>query len=282
MDMVNTPKRPWCFMHLHCILIGSLVASSSLTSSSSSSTPTPVTSKVGRSAVLPCSWKSRLGDESLPDCHVQWQTPVDTVYEKWGERKWEAPEFRGRVAVPEERLAAGDCSLTVSDLQFGDVGLYESFIVRGGGEVKERVFIQSVRLAVHDHKSSQSRHLGDNMVLELHTHKSVRLVYQGRNSSDWSDVWMRGDQNSERLEKHQEREQLTLKRLQTTDEGTYKVLDEHGLAVSTVQLTVNGSKTQILPRFQDRLAGDAADNRCSSLLVAFGLAIAPLALHLLQ
>lgn len=51
---------------------------------------------------------------------------------------------------------------------------------------------------------------------------------------------MRGDENSERLEKHPLNEQLTIRKLNSLDEGTYKVLDEHGLAVSTVQLSVEG------------------------------------------
>lgn len=51
---------------------------------------------------------------------------------------------------------------------------------------------------------------------------------------------MRGDDNSQRLEKHLLLEQLTVKRLQPSDDGIYKVLDQHGLAVSTVQLSVDG------------------------------------------
>lgn len=61
-----------------------------------------------------------------------------------------------------------------------------------------------------------------------------------RNDSAWSDLWMRGDNNTQRLEKHLLLEQLTVKRLKPSDEGIYKVLDQHGLAVSTVQLSVDG------------------------------------------
>lgn len=61
-----------------------------------------------------------------------------------------------------------------------------------------------------------------------------------RNSSQWSDLWMRGDEDNQRLEKHPVKEQLTVKMLESSDEGTYKVLDEHGLAISTVQLAVEG------------------------------------------
>lgn len=63
-----------------------------------------------------------------------------------------------------------------------------------------------------------------------------------RNSSQWSDLWVRGDDDSERLEKHPLEEQLRIKKVKSSDEGTYKVLDEHGLAVSTVQLSVEGER----------------------------------------
>lgn len=63
-----------------------------------------------------------------------------------------------------------------------------------------------------------------------------------RNSSQWSDVWVRGDDNSERLEKHPVREQLKMKKVTRSDEGMYKVLDDQGLAVSTVQLAVEGER----------------------------------------
>lgn len=55
-------------------------------------------------------------------------------------------------------------------------------------------------------------------------------------------MWMRGDENTERLEKHPLKEQLTIKNLKSSDGGTYKVLDEQGLAVSTVLLSVEGQR----------------------------------------
>lgn len=58
---------------------------------------------------------------------------------------------------------------------------------------------------------------------------------------------MRGDENSRRLEKHLLKEQLTLKNLNSSDEGTYKVLDEQGLAVSTVQLYMEGERLSSPP-----------------------------------
>lgn len=66
---------------------------------------------------------------------------------------------------------------------------------------------------------------------------------------EWSDLWMRGDTNSERLDKHPHKEQLTIKNLQKSDEGLYKVLDKQGLAISTVQLSLasphTGSSTTV-------------------------------------
>lgn len=108
-----------------------------------------VISTVGNQAVLPCNWKSRLGEEAPPTCHIQWTTPADTVFELRGEHKWQAEEFEGRVEVPEESLGSGDCSLIISDVQIGDAGRYESFmVVDGVKSTKTRVFIQSVKLSV--------------------------------------------------------------------------------------------------------------------------------------
>ncbi|KAM6975013.1 galectin 17 [Tautogolabrus adspersus] len=134
-----------------------------------------------------------------------------------------------------------------------DMGRYESFmVVDGAWSTKTRVFIQSVKLLVSDHKSLQTRAPGEDLVLDLHTSHSVRVIFQGRNSSDWTDLWMKDDENSLRWEKHPLREQLIIKNLKHSDEGLYKVLDEHGLAVSSVQLSVKeGSNSHKLPHTQD-------------------------------
>ena len=58
-------------------------------------------------------------------------------------------------------------------------------------------------------------------------------------------LWMRGE-NSQRLEEHPLLNQITLKNLRHSDEGTYKVLDERGLSVSTVQLSVAGERSSSL------------------------------------
>ncbi|XP_008302378.1 galectin 17 [Stegastes partitus] len=258
--------RLWFFIHLQCLLTGHVVDSSSLPSARYVS----VTSTVGSQAVLPCSWKSRLGEVALPACHVQWASLSDTVFEQWGEARWQAAEFKDRVKVPEEKLGSGDCSLIISDVQIGDTGRYESFMVVDGERSKgTRVFIQSVKLSVFDHKSHQSRRPGGDLVVELHTPRSIRLVFQARNSSVWSDVWMRGDKNSQRLEKDPLLEQLTIKNLKSSDEGTYKVLDNQGLAISTVQLSVEENFTAArVDKMLENVPTDAAvQSKCSILLL---------------
>uniref|UniRef100_A0A671TIU6 Uncharacterized LOC115577316 n=1 Tax=Sparus aurata TaxID=8175 RepID=A0A671TIU6_SPAAU len=210
-------RTSWCYTLLCFLLGGSVDSSSSVTQLQS------VITRVGNEAVLPCSWKSRLPEVDLPTCHIQWATPVDTVFELRGEQKWEAEEFKGRVEVPEERLGSGDCSLIIRDVQIGDTGRYESFMVVDGARSKKtRVFIQGIKLSVFDHKSLQSRAPGEDLVLDLYTRHSFRVVFQDRNSSQWSDLWMRGDEDSERLEKNPHREQLTMRKLTSSDEGTYK------------------------------------------------------------
>lgn len=232
-----------------------------------------VTSKVGEQAVLPCSWKSRLGETPPSTCHVQWRTPEEMVFELRGDRRWQAEELEGRLGVPEESLGSGDCSLIISDVQIGDAGRYESFMVVDGlRSRKSRVFIDSVRLLVFgqsglrsgfswspfsasvkpflfvlDHKLLESRAPGTDLILDLHTSQSLTVVFQGRNSSHWSNLWTRGDDDSERLQKDPVKEQLTIRKLRSRDQGTYKVLDKHGLAVSTVQLSVEGQSADLQP-----------------------------------
>ncbi|XP_033950017.1 galectin 17 [Pseudochaenichthys georgianus] len=260
--------RQWFFLQLLCFLIGSLVDSFSLSSATS---PLSVTFKVGNQAVLPCSWKQRLGEEAPSTCYIQWNSPADTIFELQGEKKWQAEEFQGRVEVPEEKLKSGDCSLVISDVQIGDTGRYESFmLVDGARSTKTKVFIQSVKLSVSDYKSILFRGPGEDLVLDLYTQHSGKVVFQDRNSSEWSVVWMRGEEDSERMEQDVANERLTIKNLKSSDEGMYKVMDEQGLAVSTVLLSViEGSKAVKLAQTMEHQVptGGAVRGSCSALLL---------------
>lgn len=228
---------------------------------------------VGDQAVLPCSCKPQRGEqgEGPSACYIQWTVLADVVLEQHGSEKWQAEEFKGRVEVPEESLGTGNCSLIIRDVQIGDTGRYESFMVVDGEQsTKTKVFIQSVKLIVFDHKSRQSRAPGEDLVLDLHTTHSVRVIFHRKSSSESSVMWMREDKNSPRLEKHPQKEQLTIKNLSRSDEGTYKVLDEQGLVVSTVQLFVEDGSTalKVLQSMEEEtLTGDAAKNSCSEILL---------------
>ncbi|XP_034016262.1 uncharacterized protein lgals17 [Thalassophryne amazonica] len=233
-----------------CFLITCLVESSSLPSMSN---PVAVTSRVGQQVALPCSWKPRLGTVAPPICHVQWSTHTEIIYEQKGSQKWQAAEFKDRTEISAERILIGDCSLTINDLQITDRGMYDSFMVINKTKSrKTRVFLQSIELSVLEHKSWKSHGLGEDMVLDLYTGHACKVIFQGRNSTEWSVLWMREDGNNQRLEKHPGEEQITLKKITSSDEGTFKVLDNHGLVVSTMQLSVNesasGQKHHQLPQ----------------------------------
>ncbi|XP_026155727.1 galectin 17 [Mastacembelus armatus] len=266
--MTTSPLSLWCLV-MNCFLVGTLVDSSFPSSALNVAT---ITSRVGDKAVLPCRWKTVLENVPLQDFHIQWMIPGSLVFEQQGQQMWQAGDFEGRVEVPEQRLEDGDCSLIISDVQISDTGRYESFmVVNGPRSVKTRAFIQGVKLFVLDHKSFQSCGPGEDLVLDLHTPHSARLVFQSRNSnsSEWSDLWMRGDENGERLEKHPVKEQLTIRKVKSSDEGTYKVLDERGLAVSTVQLSVE-EKSRSLKVHQviekETPTDDVAKSSCSVFL----------------
>ncbi|KAJ3609047.1 hypothetical protein NHX12_023574 [Muraenolepis orangiensis] len=189
--------------------------------------PEVVVCAAGGQARLPCIRRT---------ANVEWssQAPPDTVYERWGDQVWAAPDYLGRVEVPADQLEAGDCSLVIRDVQILDGGMYDSYCVESQG----KTYLGSVRLSVTDHKLRRSVGAGEDLVLELHTPQAVRVVFQERNASEWSLLWLRGDKVSPRLYKHQEREEVVLIQTTSQDQGYYKVLDHHGLAVSTLQLTV--------------------------------------------
>ncbi|KAF7210767.1 galectin 17 [Nothobranchius furzeri] len=259
--------RLWFFIYLQCFLTGSLVDSSTLPAGAR---PQYIFAMVGNEAKLPCSWKSHQDAATPSPCHIQWVSPPHTVFEQDGEDKWQAEEFEGRLEVPQEKLGLGDCSLIIKDVQIVDTGKYESFmIVEGARSKMTRVFIQSVKLRVNDHKTEHSHRPGEDFVLTLYTPRSSTVVFQGRNSSEWLDLWTRGGKSIERMEKDPHHEQLTLKNVKISDEGTYKVLDDNGLSVSTMQLSIEENP----PMFRARLnlqnaPSDAADrSSCSALLI---------------
>ncbi|XP_010862033.2 coxsackievirus and adenovirus receptor homolog isoform X1 [Esox lucius] len=256
------------FIRFHCMFIISSVVSSSIPSK-----PVSISYPVGSQAILPCNWMPQL--YNVPIHHIQWQTPDDTVFEQKGEQRWQAPEFKGRVEVPEEKLQEGDCSLIVHDVQLGDVGLYESFVVVESAGTKRRVFLQSVQLSVYDHKSKVSLGVGEDMNLKLYTPKAMRVVFQKRSSKEWTVLWVRGDKANNHHFKEAERV-LVIKGLRMDHSGTYKVLDFHGGSVNTVNLMVEevaGTQTLSQIHQKQEAVGKSFHNRSSILLIIFVLQI---------
>ncbi|XP_030202219.1 uncharacterized protein LOC115535290 [Gadus morhua] len=198
--------------------------------------PPVVVCAVGGRALLPCSWEEG-------GAHVEWRSraPLETVYERWGEQTWAAPGFQGRLAMEPGALAAGDCSLELLDAQLLDGGEYDSYGLQGGGRLVRRVPLHSVRLSVHDHKLQRSVSVGEDLTLELITPQAQRVVFQERNGSSWGLLWQRGGAESPRLRRVPGREELVLTHPTPEDQGFYKVLDGHGLAVSTLLLSVRES-----------------------------------------
>uniref|UniRef100_A0A3Q3X9M9 Immunoglobulin domain-containing protein n=1 Tax=Mola mola TaxID=94237 RepID=A0A3Q3X9M9_MOLML len=269
-------KKIHIFNHitfLHCLFGETSVLLRPLLPDSFSPSPSTryVTFKVGNKAVLPCGWKPRLGEVTPPICHIQWKTPAKTVFELRGGRKWQAQELEGQANVPAETLESGDCSLIISDVQISDAGRYESFMVVDAAGRKSRVFIQSVQLSVFDHKSLQSHALGDDLVLDLYTPRAFMAIFQGRNSSDWSVLWTQGDNDSRRVQKDGLREQLTVKKLKPEDEGTYRVMDEHGLAISTVLLSVEGETAELMSANHTAGKTTLVTRRLNKMLILFVL-----------
>ena len=106
--------------------------------------PPVVVCAVGGRALLPCSWAEGVA-------HLEWRsrTPLETVYERWGERTWASPGFQGRLAISSGQLEAGNCSLELRDAQLLDGGEYDSYRLQGGGGLLRRTPLYSVRLSVH-------------------------------------------------------------------------------------------------------------------------------------
>ncbi len=127
-------------------------------------------SKVGLPAVLPCSVASHLESDHKP--HIQWQTTSDSVFERMGPEQFQGEAYRGRLDVPEELLVRGNCSLVLEDVRFSDAGIYECYLLVGESSIKNRIFIQSVQLAV----------IGEGTLTLEH------VSYKAHSDSDYSSV----------------------------------------------------------------------------------------------
>uniref|UniRef100_A0A3P9M795 Immunoglobulin V-set domain-containing protein n=1 Tax=Oryzias latipes TaxID=8090 RepID=A0A3P9M795_ORYLA len=267
------------FVHTICLLTGCLVNSLALPSPVY---PVTVVSTVGSEVVLPCCWKSQLDEAANSIHHIQWVMPPYTVFEQRGEEKWQALEFGGRLQILEERLGSGDCSLVIKDVQIRDTGKYESFmVVEAVRSKRTRVFLQSVKLSVTDNKSWQSHRPGEDFVIDLRTPYSMTVVFLGKNSSEWSLLWTKEDeQTSERLEKSPRGDKLTMKNLQFSDEGIYKVLDEQGVSVSTIQLSVEDIEHDKLRMSQTSQTGGTAQSSSSRVFASAVLFFTVQILHL--
>ncbi|XP_048849283.1 galectin 17 isoform X2 [Brienomyrus brachyistius] len=197
--------------------------------------------QVGDIAILPCNWTTQSGMAwllSVNNPHLQWQTPEETVFELKGSITFQGIGYEGRVAIPQDRLFEGDCSLKLREARFSDAGLYESFLITGHKRRMTRSFIKSVQLTVTDHKSIQTLLVGQDFSLSLYTSQASTVIFQASQDQEEATKWERGNaQGSEwRLEDGDRK--LILPRLKRSDTGMYKVLDAEGLAISTTQLIV--------------------------------------------
>ncbi|KAL6473480.1 hypothetical protein MHYP_G00170410 [Metynnis hypsauchen] len=108
--------------------------------------------KAGSSAVLPCDWRNKT-QSSGERPHIEWRTPSETVFERWGGDLYQGEGYEHRVDVPEDKLLSGDCSLVLKDVRLTDVGPYESFLLERRTKRSlrsKRVFIQAVELSVDE------------------------------------------------------------------------------------------------------------------------------------
>ncbi|XP_067307214.1 galectin 17 [Pseudorasbora parva] len=193
-------------------------------------------SKVGLPAVLPCTLASQLDSAHTP--HIQWQTIRDSVFERMGEELFQREDYRDRADVPEEMLMRGNCSLFLRDVRFSDAGVYESYLVVGESSIKNRIFIQSVQLAVTDHKTIKSVQTGADLILDLYTDQAVQVIFQNNNDTRWAVLWERDADITEKSYPKERDDKLIFREVTASSAGTYKVLDAQGLALSTVKVVV--------------------------------------------
>ncbi|KAK7171630.1 hypothetical protein R3I93_004055 [Phoxinus phoxinus] len=194
-------------------------------------------SKVGLPAVLPCTVAYQLETAHTP--HIQWQTIRDSVFERMGEELFQGEAYIDRADVPEEMLMRGNCSLFLRDVRFSDAGTYESYLVVGESSIKKRVFIQSVQLAVIDHKTIKSMKPGEELILDLYTHQAEQVIFQNNDDdTSWSVLWERGAGISKKDYPKERDDKLIFRSVTASSAGTYKVLDSQGLALSTMKVAV--------------------------------------------
>uniref|UniRef100_A0A671PL76 Galectin 17 n=1 Tax=Sinocyclocheilus anshuiensis TaxID=1608454 RepID=A0A671PL76_9TELE len=178
-----------------------------------------MSSKVSLPAVLPCSVASHLESDHTP--HIQWQTISYSVFERMGQEQFRGEAYRDRADVPEELLVRGNCSLFLQDVRFSDAN---------------RIFIQSVHLAVIDHKAIKSVKIGADLILDLYTHQAEQVIFQNSNETDWTVLWEKDGVINKKGYLKKRDNKLILRRVTASSAGTYTVLDSEGLALSTVKV----------------------------------------------
>ncbi|KAF5890387.1 uncharacterized protein DAT39_019906, partial [Clarias magur] len=93
-----------------------------------------VSGPVGSTAVLPCELSSGDTDRS----YIRWGIDSDIIFERLGEKTYQAEGYEGRVDVPVDKLHKGDCSLFLHNLRLTDAGIYTSYEA-----------VRSTRLSLH-------------------------------------------------------------------------------------------------------------------------------------
>ncbi|XP_072561865.1 uncharacterized protein [Paramormyrops kingsleyae] len=205
------------------------------------SVPMSVLVQVGDIATLPCNWTTQRGmtrSLSVNNPHLQWQTPEETVFEQKGSITFQGIGYEGRVEMLQDMLFEGDCSLKLREARFTDAGLYESFLITEHKRRMMRSFIKSVQLTVTDHKSSQTRLVGQDFSLSLYTSQASTVIFQASQDKEEATKWERGNAQGSEWRMEAGDRKLILPRLKRSDAGMYKVLDADGLAISTTLLIV--------------------------------------------
>ncbi|XP_076862403.1 CD276 antigen-like [Brachyhypopomus gauderio] len=206
------------------------------------------TVEVGCQAVLSCVCSSYVA--ALPQSpYIQWQTVSRTVFERMGEDWFQGEAYENRADVPMEMLAKGNCSLILSDVRFRDEGIYQSFLVVGQSTIRSRILVQSVQLAVVDHKHMQSVEMGKDLILDLYNNQAEMLEFQSESAPRWSVLWQQGQGRASVRVVQEKDGVLVVPGVAANDSGTYRLMDADGLALSTVKVSVTDSGRVDAPSF---------------------------------